>query len=231
MRFIPALRPLPLTITQTAWNPISPSRLFHQSYWSQLPLARRGFVCAVRQFRPMPTSTLKSCVNCGHQVSESAIMCPKCGCGARGAVCLFCRRERPLESLGVGHGIITVYFCEECVQNRFSPPAGQTCNDCTARLPQKTGREILAARFPFEIVPLPIACPSCGSIRPYGEDTLRTCEICRLPVFAFQRRVRYFDSTGRVRHEFCQRPRTGCLVGLLFGLAFSGALVLLVFMA
>lgn len=181
----------------------------------------------------MPTSVLKSCVHCGHQVSDSATMCPKCGHGARGAVCFFCKRERPFESLGVGSGIMTVYFCEECVQQRFSPPAGQRCGDCGAQLPHKTGREILADRFQFETapatIPVSITCPSCGSWRPYGQDMVRTCKICSLPIFAFQRRVGCFGSNGRERHEFCQHPQTGCLGVLLFALAFSGALFLLIF--
>ena len=176
----------------------------------------------------MAGSSLRSCVNCGHTVSQSAVLCPKCGGLARGEVCYFCGRERPLASLGHSIGVPSVYFCEECVQQRFSPPADQACSDCGAHLPQRPARELLACYFPDGVAHAPMTCPSCGSTSPWGRDI--TCGICSLPIFAFQRRIRYRDSTGRERHGFCQRRRAGCFGVLLVALALTGAVFILVFL-
>lgn len=173
----------------------------------------------------MPESNLTNCVHCGHKVSQSAILCPSCGGLARGVACSFCGQQTPLESVGQTQGLHTVYFCESCIQRRFTPPADQRCNDCGTPLPRKTGRDILATCFPYETFPAPLTCPSCGSIRPFGEDELRKCDICYLPIFAFQKSIHYRDSTGRQRHEFCRRPRAGCLGLALLALAVGGVVL------
>jgi len=181
----------------------------------------------------MPESDLTTCVHCGHKVSRTAMSCPSCKRLPQGVVCAFCGQRAPSESAAMSHGLVSLRFCDSCLDRHFTPPAELRCLDCKTLLPKKPGREIIAGCYPSATFPdetnAPLTCPSCGSTRPYGNvQRLRGCSVCGLPLFPFHNAIRYhnFELRQFQRHEFCQRP-TGCLGLVLFALVLGGSGVIL----
>ena len=81
----------------------------------------------------MADQAFKHCVVCRHRVHESVKDCPKCGRSADGFVCSICETRRPSEgnrfSTRAGN-----YFCGECADRHYAPPAFVACAACGEQL-------------------------------------------------------------------------------------------------
>lgn len=117
--------------------------------------------------------TLVSCIECGHQVSETAGTCPRCKDSPHGLVCQLCR-QRMKRSTAVTQGTNTL--CEACGEDLFMHDG--YCQACGVLMwPGADWRQNIRPMGGFGL-----SCPRCGERNPFGTVWTGTCGACSLPL-------------------------------------------------
>ena len=148
-------------------------------------------------------SRLTPCVECGHLVSVTAAVCPRCkGTAPLGLPCMLCGKPIRAEELVRAHLLV----CHrQCLLSRFVIPASATCPDCGVSLSDLK----LAITTGPEASPGQLGCPGCGHHSPLGGAEM--CSFCGLLIYNFQKQVegrfrgyapKEIDSR-HVLHDFC----------------------------
>lgn len=160
---------------------------------------------------------LTTCVKCGREVSPSALACPSCQqTNPKGVSCCVCAKRIPDDrSATVKIKEYPYYYCDSCIEKRFSPPPEWKCADCGKPLQGVTSHDLLFKWHPeLPVRPDHFDCPHCGSVKPFGFHLSQTCFVCRLPVLNFHKYREWQDAnrfTQKV-HDFCEENLARSLV-------------------
>src|ERR1041385_3647367 len=166
-------------------------------------------------------SELKTCLNCGHAVSTSAVRCVNCGSSNPfGSDCAICG-QLVLDKDAVPTTLLGFWFrqhiaCVDTVLPNFRP----NCHVCGADL-RRPGADRLAALSEFCMEarrpvhseygePTRAPCPCCGELAPFGR--IEQCTKCGVPVPESDLDVRIVtDEWNRSQtqyfHNKCVPPR------------------------
>lgn len=156
---------------------------------------------------------LTHCIECNHQISESAQSCPACSTTAPfGVVCELCRRRlRQSQAMRCWRTIVPKsgghqdFVHKDCVDRYFTVPADLACPDCGFRLAAidaDISPSTLWSSYNKEVT-----CPRCGKVNVLGCTGPAGVFCCRAPFYQFQMPPRGLG------HGHPEIPnKTGCFV-------------------
>ncbi len=137
----------------------------------------------------MNNQKLVTCLECGHEISRNADLCPKCK--TRHYMCFFCKKSiLPDEKDFILSGR---YVHESCFSPYFKLSNNVVCQTCSKPLNNKS--------FELELVISisPCSCPHCAEPLPFGEHN--SCIICHRQIIPAIHRSVKKDSYDF--HDFC----------------------------
>ena len=148
----------------------------------------------------------RPCIYCGNEVSLSTNgFCPACKkSDCWGIVCKFCGQIHKREDFSKSGP--KFQYCQSCLAQYFTPPAGFVCPDCKAPI-EATHDDVIDAYSNAGI----FRCPRCGCRNVFAFDEM-PCPFCKLPVASFHK-ARPVGKTGVRMHSFCTAPveqKKGC---------------------
>lgn len=190
---------------------------------------------------------LTPCKDCQHQISRSALTCPKCNSHTpHGVDCLVCKddggisfsaKKAHLHPHGTSNWGYT-YYHPECIERVLAIPNAGSCSECCVGLSRSWSWKELCSNGH-------VSCKNCGVLNVFGQKG--NCTKCQLPILAFHR----MEDVGSVYspskyHEACFRTvqrlaaqatevdpekrkksfvdratLVGAIVGLVLGIAIS----------